>query len=234
MGFKDPLRRGPGGSLFVGAGNQGMGTSSNAVAGPGGPRPILPGPARDGRRGGFGGRGPGRQVFTSSNGLAWSQAVSNTGADLHGVAYDGTRRVAVGDSGTIITSISGAWAKRVSGTAKALSGVAFVNGLFIAVGAEGALLTSEDGVAWTLRNTGVTDGLEGAAWTGTQWVVVGTGGTVLTSTPATTGLSLPRPVLRPRWHGPLRGFDLRGRTRPAPLPVPQSGDDPRLRPIRSR
>ncbi len=44
-------------------------------------------------------------MLTSSDGLAWTEQITGTFETLTGIAHDGSRLVAVGDAGTILTSI---------------------------------------------------------------------------------------------------------------------------------
>ncbi len=60
--------------------------------------------------------------------------------------------VAVGESGTILTSPDGlAWTARVSGTTRWLTSVTYVTGQFIAVGEAATVLASPDGITWIPR-----------------------------------------------------------------------------------
>ena len=73
---------------------------------------------------------------------------------LRAVTYGNDAFVAVGFSGTILTSSDGnKWTKRKSGTKKHLGNVAFGNGIFVAVGNNGTVLTSPDATSWTKRRS---------------------------------------------------------------------------------
>src|ERR1035438_6307717 len=95
----------------------------------------------------------------------WTWRNPVTGPDwLDGVVYGSNQFVAVGESGTILTSPDGvAWKSRNSGiTNGGLYGIASGNGLFVAVGFSwddnyGVILTSQDGIVWTSRPLGVTN-----------------------------------------------------------------------------
>ena len=71
---------------------------------------------------------------------------SGTSQDLTGVAGSGSRFVAVGNGGTILTSPDGStWTTQASGTAQSLlSGVAWSGSRFVAVGYGGTILTPTD------------------------------------------------------------------------------------------
>ena len=58
--------------------------------------------------------------------------------------------VAVGNSGTLLTSSDGiTWTSRTSGTTKSLNGITYANNSFMTVGESGTILTSSDGTSWT-------------------------------------------------------------------------------------
>ncbi len=103
---------------------------------------------------------------------------------LIGIAWSGSRFVAVGGSGTILTSPNGsAWTAQTSGTSQGLRGVAWSGSRFVAVG--DTILTSPNGSTWTTQTSGTSQGLEGVAWSGSRFVAVG-GNTILTSPDGST------------------------------------------------
>ena len=85
-------------------------------------------------------------VLTSPDGgVTWTAATSGTASHLRGVTWDGTRFVAVGSAGTILTSTNGVnWTFPTSGTASHLRGVTWVGTRFVAVGQSGILLVSPE------------------------------------------------------------------------------------------
>ena len=113
----------------------------------------------------------------SADGVRWTSGSSGTQADL----YAETGKVAVGASGTILTSQDGiTWTRQTSGTTSALRDV--VQGiLLVAVGDSGTILTSPDGTTWTARASKTSANLKGAANLLPYTVVVGSSGTILTS-----------------------------------------------------
>ena len=120
-------------------------------------------------------------------GMPVTSRTSGTTQNLFGVAWSGTQFVAVGNSGTILTSPNGiAWTTRTSGTTNNLVDVAWSGTQFVAVGG-GIILTSPDGITWTSRST--TQSPFGVAWSGTQFVAVGESGIILTSTDGITWTS---------------------------------------------
>lgn len=136
-------------------------------------------------------------VWAGSTSSVWSPVSSlPTGNTLSGVTYGNGIYVAVGSSGTILTSVNGtdSWVSHDSG-ATDLNGVACgVDGnggvLFAAVGSNGTILTSADGTAWVSRTSGTAADLKGITYGGGQFVAVGTGGTILTSADGTTWTSI--------------------------------------------
>jgi hypothetical protein len=100
--------------------------------------------------------------------------------------------VAVGASGTILTSTDGTtWTSRTSGTSESLIEITYGNGTYVAVGTSGTILTSKDGITWTtaasgLTNNGTTVGLYGVTYGNNTYVAVGNAnygnGAVFTST----------------------------------------------------
>jgi hypothetical protein len=72
-----------------------------------------------------------------------------TNSRLNAVAYGNGRFVAVGNNGTIITSIDGdVWSLTASGTI-ALRSISWGNGRFVAAGENLGAMTSADGVLWS-------------------------------------------------------------------------------------
>jgi len=113
------------------------------------------------------------------------------GHSLSAAAIGNGVRVAVGEKGTVITSMNGVvWQTSRTGTDYWLSDVVWENGLFVAVGGElgfegwpeyGVVLTSTDGINWVerVRISGLA--LVEVAWIGSRFVVVGVGDGVLLS-----------------------------------------------------
>ena len=85
--------------------------------------------------------------------------------------------VAVGEDGTIVTSIS---------TSSNLWGVTYGNSIFVFVGTEGTILNSSDnGTTWIPRTSGTTNHLRDIIYANSKFVSVGASGTILTSTDGT-------------------------------------------------
>ena len=157
--------------------------------------------------------GPSSPVVMATPRLAGKEWASGTalGTNLNGIAFNGSRLVVVGDSGTIFagdynytsTNPRGvtAWMPPTSvpvGTTS-LSTVIFSGQQFVALGIDGSILTSTDGLTWTLATGSIPSAsMNGIAFgsvsgTGT-YVAVGNGGNIFTSTDLvtwTTALSNP-------------------------------------------
>lgn len=100
---------------------------------------------------------------------------------LEGVAWSGSKFVAVGSSGTILTSTDKVtWTPSTSGTTNSLHSITWSGTQFVVVGDSGTILTSPDGITWTSHTAG-TYPLFGVAWSGTQFVAVGFYGNIFTS-----------------------------------------------------
>ena len=133
--------------------------------------------------------GAGSTVLTG-NGTTWTREdLSNfAGAlNLNDVQWLGSRYIAVGNSGIIITSnVDGsAWVLQDPGqdaANRSFNAVAS-NGVdvLIVVGTNGTILVSDTGVAWTLVPVPTNNDLNDVTWDGNLFVVVGSNDTILTS-----------------------------------------------------
>ena len=105
------------------------------------------------------------------------------GSFLRGIAMGPAGLVAVGDSGTILTSGDGTtWTRRASGTTSSLEGVAYGAGQYVAVGDGGSVLISKDAVAWSIvTQSATTSRLNSVIYAAGQYVAVGDGGTIISS-----------------------------------------------------
>src|SRR4051812_40908922 len=82
----------------------------------------------------------------------WTGRASGTSKTLNAVTWTGSQLVAVGDSGTILTSQDGIqWMARKFPTAQDLISVIWAGNQLVASGLFGAILTSPDGINWTER-----------------------------------------------------------------------------------
>jgi Photosynthesis system II assembly factor YCF48 len=112
------------------------------------------------------------------------------GNDLFGITYGKNIFIAVGSSGTIITSTDAMdWTQRESGVAgEILYDVQYGDSLFVAVGGNGSpdgnsgvIATSPDGTVWATRTSGSFRTLRSLTYGNGMYVTVGDGGTILTS-----------------------------------------------------
>jgi len=122
----------------------------------------------------------------------WSTRTSGTPNDLNGVTYCNGTFIAVGSSGTILTSLDGViWSAMSSGISNNLNGVTFGSGIFVAVGDSGTILTSTDLATWTKKPAGTSEKLYSVAYGNDTFVAVGSSGTILTSTDSATWTKKP-------------------------------------------
>jgi len=124
----------------------------------------------------------------SSGGIIWQNATPSNifTTQGNGVAWNGTRWVAVGEgTNTIAYSSDGTnWTGVVSNLFTTGYNIAWNGSLYVAVGTgtSNAIATSSDGINWTGRGssmfgtTGTSIGY-GVAWNGSLWVAVGSGTT---------------------------------------------------------
>jgi photosystem II stability/assembly factor-like uncharacterized protein len=107
---------------------------------------------------------------------------SPTTVDLRGVAYTGSRFLAVGDESTIISSSDGrAWRIETTAMPCALLAVAHGAGRYLAVGGSGRLLSSTNGRPWRVIAPPTREDLYALAYGRAGFIAAGAGGTVLQS-----------------------------------------------------
>lgn len=124
-------------------------------------------------------------IITSSPnnlGTKWNAIYSPVTSFLNGVVWSGSQFVAVGDTGTILTSFDGlTWIVRTSGSTDELKSIAWSGSKYAVVGGwYGTVLLSSDGIIWSKVSTGVRKFLRKIIWANNQFVAVGMG-TILTS-----------------------------------------------------
>ncbi|MBJ6724753.1 chitobiase/beta-hexosaminidase C-terminal domain-containing protein [Geomesophilobacter sediminis] len=116
------------------------------------------------------------------------------GNSLNSVAYGVNQFVAVGATGTIVTSSDGStWlTHKPTGNTNDLSAVIYGKKLFVAVGASGTILTSPDGIIWTDVSAKITwkttarPDLTSVAFGNNTFYAVGEAGTILSSADGAT------------------------------------------------
>ena len=110
----------------------------------------------------------------STTSTIWTLANSPTTNDMHGIAWSGTKLVAVGDSNTIISSSNGSnWTLQSSGIFNYFYNTAWLGTHFAAVGQGNQIITSPDGVTWTPHVYGSYNPLCGIAKSSNVYVAVG-------------------------------------------------------------
>lgn len=132
--------------------------------------------------------------LASSNRWQWRNRLP-AGNDLSTVAFGAGRYVAVGWSGTILTSANGTdWVPQPQRPPAALLNVVYANGTFVVAGTNGNVLTSADGLTWAQANVGENVTLWGLAYGHGRWVATGSPGALFTSTDGLAWTRQPSPV----------------------------------------
>jgi hypothetical protein len=104
---------------------------------------------------------------------------------LASVTYGNGRWVAVGTSGTTLSSIDGVdWKLAPALTQQSLNRVIYGDDKFVAVGSSGTILISQNGLDWTVTQDGDPRTLFGVAFGEGSFVAVGEQGAIMTSTNA--------------------------------------------------
>ncbi|MGD8192156.1 beta strand repeat-containing protein [Brevibacillus ginsengisoli] len=120
-------------------------------------------------------------IYSSPDGVAWTQRTSGTTTLLNGISFGQGMYVAVGNSGQILTSTDGvAWAKRDYPTTtpvKDLYGITYGANKFIATGDGGTIITSPNGITWESEKTpAITNNINAVTFGNGRFVVVGDSG----------------------------------------------------------
>ncbi|MEN6460939.1 MAG: X2-like carbohydrate binding domain-containing protein [Syntrophomonas sp.] len=124
-------------------------------------------------------------VFTSLDGTTWTRRISDV-YGLFSIAWNGSKFVALGLGGVMVTSPNGTdWTapsiERVGNDS--VYDVTWDGTQFVAVGGCGTILTSIDGCSWTPQCSTITkSSLEDVANGNGQFAAVGYSGTIVTST----------------------------------------------------
>lgn len=137
--------------------------------------------------------GVGSAIYTSPDGITWTQQTLPAGLlssqVLRAVAWSGSRFMAAGDWGVILTSTNGVdWSDVNVAADQFIQAMTWANNTFVAVGANGQVLlysetpaTGWNVIRYHLPSTEIRSVSRGAD----KFVAVGQGGTVLTSTDTT-------------------------------------------------
>ncbi len=119
--------------------------------------------------------------FVGLDGASWvdqTNIMGNDLNDLHGVTYGAGHYVAVGASGTLLTSTDGVnWIQpNYLTTGNDLNAVAYGDGLFVAVGDNGwTIMTGEDAINWTSVGSPTVNNLDAVTYGDNGFVAVGGG-----------------------------------------------------------
>ena len=130
-----------------------------------------------------GGHDTGR-IFTSDDGGTWTEAnLGGARGRLRSVVRSSTTFVAVGEGGTILSSLDGlTWNPRTSGTTERLDGVVWTGTQFQVITSTGKLHSSADGETWSAAtNSNAPSWVEGIAWSANRVVMLGAGGRIRSS-----------------------------------------------------
>ena len=113
-------------------------------------------------------------------------------ANLNSVVFDGSRFIALGDDGSIITStdtpaLTWSAATAIAGAPAMMNALAVGAGIYVAVGDTGAIYTSSDSATtWVTRVSMTTSNLYGISYVNGNFIAVGASGTLSTSTDGIT------------------------------------------------
>ena len=124
-------------------------------------------------------------IYTSADaGDNCTKRTSGITSEFNGLLYGNSTFVAVGYSGTILTSDNGTtWTSRTSGTSNSISEVIYDRNIFFGVGSNGTYIYSQNGTSWSSGSpTGIDASayLSGVAYGLETWVIVGKDGVIYT------------------------------------------------------
>ena len=97
------------------------------------------------------------------------------GNSLLDVIWNGSEFLAVGASGSILTSGNGeSWSLTHIATSSTLNGIAWSGTQYVIVGSQGRILSRAGmDLDWTIRDSGTKSHFEDIVWTGNLFVAVG-------------------------------------------------------------
>ena len=128
----------------------------------------------------------GNAIFTSPNGVTWTQRTIPTGVgNLESVTYGNGLFVAEAwmTTNSIITSPDGiTWTQRTTPSGF-FDNITYGNNIFVVVGSSGAIMTSPDGITWTARTSNVSNYLAGVTYGNGLFVTSGSYSTSYTTSP---------------------------------------------------
>lgn len=126
------------------------------------------------------------EIYTSSDSAetAWTTQTSGTIYNLYGISYLNGNFIAVGASGTVLTSTDAVnWTSQTPVTGSSLRSVAYGASTYVAVGDAGAVVSSDDATTWSAQTTPTTESFHAISFgPDLQFVAVGTTGLIAYST----------------------------------------------------
>lgn len=129
-------------------------------------------------------------IYTSSDSATtWDVQTSGTASNLYGISYVNGNFIAVGASGTLLTSTNGVdWTTQASMTGSNLRGVAYGASTYVAVGDTGAIVSSADTATWAVQASPTAENFQAISFgPDNQFVAVGTSGVNAYSSTGTDG-----------------------------------------------
>lgn len=121
-----------------------------------------------------------QSILISQDGIKWTESLTGHKGWFYAVEYNGSRLVAVGYDGSIVTSMNGVkWEDADYKAENALTDILWDGKQFIAIGSK--IITSQDGIHWTKQNIDPVHRLNRVSWNGVLYVAVGNNGLIYTS-----------------------------------------------------
>jgi len=121
-------------------------------------------------------------VFSSSDGVAWTQGQASGERGYHSVWFGGGLFVAVGDSGAVARSQDGfQWTEGLIDSTAPLNAITYGNGVYVAAGVGGAAYLSGDAVSWRPIPLPSTHDISGLVFSEGKFTAVGDAGRILVS-----------------------------------------------------
>ncbi|HWD92316.1 MAG TPA: hypothetical protein VG938_08205 [Verrucomicrobiae bacterium] len=138
-------------------------------------------------------------MHTSNDGMTWDNGHRPVLFTLNKVIYANGEFLAVGNTGTIVTSTNAVdWTVQSSGATNDLYAVAFGNGRFVACGVNGQVVVSTNGSDWEAETNGSID-LSWVTFGNGLFMVAGPGVTVNVSSDGETWTNIGLPVNGADW-----------------------------------
>ncbi len=116
-------------------------------------------------------------IYTSSDSATtWTARASGTASNLYGISYVNGTYVAVGASGTLLTSTDAVtWTTQASMTGSNLRGVTYGANTYVAVGDNGAIVSSADATTWAVQTGPTAESFRAVSFgPDEQFIAVGT------------------------------------------------------------